>query len=117
MVLCAFWRRPCCRPAAQADGPFAGLVDQRDDFLVDRAGQHHFDDFHRLLAGNAQPAFESRSDAHLGQHGADLRAAAVHDDRVDARLFQQRDIGGKRPAEFGIAHGVAAAFHHDGLEL
>ncbi len=101
--------------AAKANRPFAGLVDQRDDFLVDRARQHHFDDLDRLGVGDAQAAFELRFDAHLRQHGANLRAAAMDDDRVDARLLQKRDIGRKRLAKLGIAHGVATVFHHDGL--
>ncbi|MNW06841.1 hypothetical protein D3C71_2033160 [compost metagenome] len=41
----------------------------------------------------------------------------MHDDRVDARLLQQRDIACKGAAEFGIAHGVAAVFHDDRLVL
>jgi hypothetical protein len=58
-----------------------------DDLLVDRAGQHHLDDLDRLLVGDAQAALELRFDAHLGQHGADLRAAAMDDDRIDAGLL------------------------------
>ncbi|MNT87838.1 hypothetical protein D3C72_2283090 [compost metagenome] len=41
----------------------------------------------------------------------------MDDDRVDARLLQKRNIGGKGLAQFGIAHGVAAIFHHDRLVL
>lgn len=103
--------------SAKADCPFARLVDQRDDLFVDRAGEHHLDDLDRLLVGDAKPAFEFRFDAHLVQHGADLRAAAVNHDRVDARLLQKRDVAGKGLAELGIAHGVAAIFHHDRLVL
>jgi hypothetical protein len=33
---------------------------------------------------------------------ADLRAAAMHDDRVDAGLLQERDIAGKGLAELGL---------------
>ncbi len=56
-------------------------------------------------------------DAHLRQHRADLRAAAMDDDRVDARLLQKRDIAGEGLAELGIAHGMAAIFHDDRLVL
>ena len=52
-------------------------VDQRHDFLVDRSGEHHLDDLDGLFVGDPQPALESRLDAHLGQHGADLRPAAT----------------------------------------
>jgi hypothetical protein len=86
--------------AAQADRPLALGVDERDDLLVDRAGQHHLDDLDRLLVGDAQAALEFRFDAQLVQHRRDLRAAAVDDDRIDAGLLQQRDVAGERLAEF-----------------
>jgi len=73
--------------AAQADGPFAFGIDQRDDFLVDRAGQHHLDHFHGALVGDAQAAFELGFDAEFGQHRGNLRAATMHDDRVDPALL------------------------------
>ena len=40
--------------AAQADGAAAFGVDEADDLLVDRAGEHHFDDVHRGSVGHAQ---------------------------------------------------------------
>ena len=101
--------------AAEADRPFPGLVDQGDDLLVDRAGQHHLDDLDRLLVGHAKTALEFRFDSHLGQHRADLRSAAVDHDRIDAGLLEKRDIGGEGLAQIGVAHGVAAVFHHDRL--
>ena len=64
-----------------------------------------------------RPPSNSRFDAHLGQHRADLRAAAMHDDRVDAGLLEQRDVAGEGLAERGVAHGMAAIFHHDRLVL
>ena len=64
-----------------------------------------------------RPPSNLRFDAHLGQHRADLRAAAMHDDRIDAGLLQQRDVAGEGLAELDVAHGVAAIFHHDGLVL
>ena len=60
-----------------------------------------------------RPPSNSRLDAQLGQHGADLRAAAMHDDRVDARLLEQRDVAGETPGRAPVAHGMAAIFHHD----
>jgi len=41
----------------------------------------------------------------------------MDDDRVDAGLLQERDVAGEGAAEFDIAHGMAAIFHHDGLVL
>ena len=103
--------------AAQPDRPLALGVDQRHDLLVDRAGQHHLDDLDRLLVGHPEPALEPRLDAHLGKHRADLRTAAMHHDRVDAGLLEQRDVAGEGLAERRIAHGMTAIFHHDGLVL
>jgi hypothetical protein len=67
------------------------------------------------LVGDAKPALEFRFDAHLRQHRADLRTAAVNDDRVDAGLLQQRDVAGESFAELGIAHGMATVFDDDRL--
>ncbi len=48
------------------------------------------------------------------QHPADLRTAAVHDDRLDARLLEQHDVLGEILRGGTVAHGVAAIFdHHD----
>jgi hypothetical protein len=46
---------------------------------------------------------------------ADLRAAAVHDHRIDRGLFQQHDVAGEIPRDLFVAHGVAAVFHDDDL--
>ena len=100
--------------AAQADGAAALVVDVADDLLVDRAGQHHFDDFHGRLVGDAQAVGEFRLDAELGQHGADLRAAAVDHHRIDAGLFEQDHVAGEIARGRLVAHGVAAIFHHHG---
>ena len=54
-----------------------------------------------------------RLDAELLQHGADLRAAAVHDDRIDAGLFEQDHVAGEIARDFLVAHGVAAVFDDD----
>src|SRR3546814_6942010 len=49
----------------------------------------------------------------LLQHRADLRAAAMNDDGVDADRLQQHHILGEIAGKFGIAHGMAAIFHHE----
>lgn len=99
----------------ETDGPFARLVDEGDDFLVDRAYQNHFNNFDGLGIGDAQATLEFRFNAHLRQHRTDLRAAAMHDDGVDAGLLQQGDVFRESFAKRGIAHGVTAIFHHDCL--
>ena len=47
--------------------------------------------------------------------GADLRAAAMHDDRIHAGLLDEHDVLGEVGGKLGVAHGVAAIFHHHGL--
>ena len=59
------------------------------------------------------PAAILRLHADLLEHGFDLRAAAVHDDRVDRSLLQQNDIPRKFAGQIFRAHGVAAVFDDD----
>jgi len=103
--------------AAEPDRPFALGIDERDDLLVDRTGQHHLDDLDGSRIRHAQSALETGLDAEALQHVGNLRPAAVHHDRVDAGLLQQRDVAGKGASEFLVAHGVPAVLHHDGLVL
>jgi hypothetical protein len=60
--------------AAQADRLAAGLVDEADDLLVDRAGQHHLDDLDGGGVGDAQAGGEFRLDAEPLEH---LRRSAA----------------------------------------
>ena len=96
-------------------GLAAGGVDEADDLLVDRAGQHHLDDFDGRGVGDAQAGGEFRLDAELLQHGPDLRPAAMHHHRIDGGLLEQHDVAGEIARRLLLAHGVAAVFHHDDL--
>ena len=99
--------------AAEANRAPALGVDRADDLLVDRSGEHHFDDFHRRLVGDPEAAGEVRLDAELLQHRADLRTAAVHDDRIDAGLLQKHHVLGEVARLVLVAHRVAAVLHDD----
>ena len=101
--------------AGQPDRLAAGLVDVADKLLVDRAGEHHFDDLDGLLVGDAQAVGELGFDAEPVEHVADLRPAAVHDDRIDRGLLHQHDVAREAARRRLVAHGVAAVFHHDDL--
>ena len=101
--------------AAQSDRLAAGGIDIADDLLVDRPGQHHFDDLDGLGVGDAQAGGEFRFDAELLEHGLDLRAAAVHHHRIDRGLLQQDDVAGEVARALLLAHGVAAVFDDDNL--
>ena len=81
--------------AGEPDGDVAVLVDQADELALDLADEHHPDDVHRLRRGHPQAALELRLDAELVEHLGDLRAAAVHDDRLEAGVAQERDVLGE----------------------
>ena len=57
--------------------------------------EHHLDDVHRRLVGDAKAGDERRADAHLLERGVDLRAAAVDHDHVDADVAEQADVLGE----------------------
>ena len=99
--------------AAEADRAAALGVDGAYDLLVDRSGEHHLDDLHRRLVGDAQAPGELRFDAELLQHQADLRAAAMHDDRIDAGLFEKHHVLGEVARFLLVPHRVAAVLHDD----
>ena len=101
--------------AADADSLAALPVDGADDLLVDGAGQHHLDHFDRRLVGDAQAVHEVGFDLELLQHGRDLRAAAMDDDRIDAGLLEVDDVLGESVGERLVAHGIAAELDDDGL--
>ena len=96
--------------ARDADRGAAGGVDGGDDLFVDLARQHHLDDFHRRLVGDAEPVDEVAFDVQPLQHGTDLGAAAVDHDRVDADPLQQHDVVGEVARQPRLAHRVAAKF-------
>ncbi len=98
--------------AGDADRLAAFGVDGGDDLLIDRAGQHHLDHVDRLAVGDAQATLELRADIEPLEQRADLWAAAMHHDRVHAGLLDHHDVAGEALGELGIAHGVAAIFHH-----
>ena len=101
--------------AGDADRLAALPVDGGDDVLVDQAGQHHLDHLDGGLVGDAQAVHELALQLQALEHAGDLRAAAVHDDRVHAGLLEQHDVLREGGGEVGVAHGVAAELHHHDL--
>ena len=101
--------------ARQADGPAAGGVDGLDDGLVDRARQDHLDDVDRVAIGYPQAVDELALDLQAVEQGANLRAAAMDDQRVDADLLQQRHVARERYRQVRVAHGMAAIFDDERL--
>ena len=62
------------RSARQPDAASAGLLDELDDLAVDLAAEHHLDDLHRAVVGDAEAIDALAHDAHRGEHRVDLRA-------------------------------------------
>ena len=65
--------------------------------------------------GDPKPVDEPALDAEPLEHLADLRPAAVHDDRVDADLLQQDDVAGEGIAARGAAHRMPAILDDEGV--
>ena len=68
--------------AGQSDRLTAEAIDQRYQFALHFAREHPFDDFHRLSVGDAHSLNKSRFLSHPFERFVDLRAAAMHDDRI-----------------------------------
>ena len=102
--------------ARQADRERAVLVRPRaDDLPVDLADQRHAHDVDGLGVGDPQAVDELRHLAQPLHQVADLRAAAVHDDRVHADEPHEHDVLREEIGERGVFHRVAAVLDHDGL--
>ena len=101
----------------EADRLAARLIDERHDFLVDLAAEHHLDDVHGLGVGDAHALDEFALLAQARQLLVDLRAAAVHDHRVHADQLEQHHVVGKAALEALVGHRVAAVLDDDGLAV
>jgi hypothetical protein len=92
-------------------------ADERHDVLVDGAREHHLDDLHGGVVGDAQPVDEARLHPGLLEHRGDLRPAAVHHHHVDADVLQQADVLGEALLELRRHHGVPAVLDHERTPL
>ena len=101
----------------QADRFAAGDIDQADDVLLHLAGQHPFDDFHRLVVSHPHALDELPRLAQAAQGLLDLRPAAMHHHRIQPDQFQQYDILGKIELQRRVGHRIAAVLDDDGLAV
>ena len=101
--------------AREADRLAAVLVDEAHDTLVGRTGEDHLDDADGLLVGDPEALDELGGFSELGERIADLGAAAVDDDDVDADVFEQGDVLGKGGVKLLLHLGGAPVFDDDGL--
>ena len=93
----------------------AVAVDEVDDLLVDQAAQDHLHHVHGLRIGDPHALDELAGLAQPLEQIADLGAAAVDDDRVDAHQLHQDHVAGKALLEGLVHHGVAAVLDDDRL--
>ena len=103
--------------AAQADGLAPQVVDDGHQVLVHLPAEDLLDDVHGLLIGVPQAVHEPGLLAHLFQHVADLRPAAVDHHHPDAHQVEQDDVADHRAAQLLGDHGVAAVLDDDGLAV
>lgn len=103
--------------AGHADRERPVLVEQSDQLALDLAGQHHPDHVHGLGGGDPKSVGEGGLQAQLLQLRADLRAAAVHHHRMQARVPQEDHVLGEGRLERLVDHGVAAELDHHGLAV
>ena len=102
--------------AAEPDRLAAGRVDEADDLLVDRAGQHHLDDLDGRRVGDAQPGRRIRD---LMPSRLSMSPICGPPPCTTTGLMAVCSIStmsrAKLRASVLFAHGVAAVFHHDDL--
>src|SRR5690606_7644852 len=78
--------------AGQPDRLAAGFIDHHDDVLLDLPAQHPLDDLHGFGVGDAHALDEFAFLADALERGVDLRAAAVHDHRVQPNQLEQHHV-------------------------
>lgn len=103
--------------AGQPDGERPVLVEQPDQLALHLPREDHPYDVHGVLGGDAQAGLELADDAVPVEGGADLRAAAVHDDGLESRVVQEHDVLCERGLQVLVDHGVAAELDDDGLSV
>ncbi len=75
--------------------------------------QHHLRQFHGLVVGDPQTVYKFGLLTHFFHPAADLLAAAVDDDGLEAHQLQESHVLDHIFLQFLIAHGTAAVFDHN----
>ena len=96
----------------QPDRGLAGAVEPLDDFGVELADQDHLRHLDRLRVGDPQALVEPDLEPEPLHVAGDLGAAAVDDDRVEADVLEQDDVGGEGVAQLLVEHRRAAVLDH-----
>src|SRR3954447_19277259 len=103
--------------AGDADRIRAMRVDEVDQLTTYLAEQHHAGHVEHLGRGDPEAALEISFDAKAFEHRADLWAAAVHDDGLDAAVAQEHHVGGERRLQPVVGHRIAAVLDDDDLAV
>ena len=90
-------------------------VDQSDKFTGNLARQNHTHHIHGLRRGDPQTSLEFRLNAQSLKHVRDLRASAMHHNRMQADLSQKNHIFSETGFEMIVDHRIAAIFDDDAL--
>ena len=99
--------------AREPDGQRAVVVEETDELAAHLSDEDHPDDVHGLRRRHAQAAAELALDAEAPEHGPDLRAAAVDDDRPQPGVPEEGDVLGEGRLERLVGHRVAAVLDDD----
>jgi hypothetical protein len=100
--------------AGESQGAAALLFQQADEGAVHFAHEGHLHDFHGFLVRHAQAVHKDRLLAHFHHHVADGRAAAVHEDHLDADEPQQDQVFHDLLLQGVVDHGIASVLDdHD----
>ena len=92
-------------------------VQPLDDFRVQLADQDHLGDLDRVAVGDPQALVELHLEPEFVHVAGDLGAAAVDDDRVQADVLEQHDVGGEGVAQVLVEHRRAAVLDHHGAAV
>ena len=103
--------------AGEADRRLAVAVEPLDDVGVELAEQDHPRHLDRLRVGDPQALVEADLEPEPLHVLGDLGAAAVDDDRVEADVLEQDDVGGEGLAQRLLAHRGAAVLDHHGAAV
>src|SRR5690606_29065991 len=72
------------------------------------AREHHLDDTHRLVVGDAQASAKNALDANAIEHLIDLRTPSMNDHDADPDVTEEANVPGKTLLQAFFDHGVSA---------
>ena len=100
---------------AKADRAHPGLLNMPHQRRVHLPDKHHLHHIQSRLIGDPKPVNKARLKPQPVQQLANLRPAAMHDDRSDAGIKQCQQILSQRPLQPRIIQHPPAAFNHHTL--